>query len=45
MQLYQLGPGNWLARKRRRVYSIPAGVIVYGQRLPRHRTILGGGLR
>jgi len=38
-------PGGVLARKRRRVYSIPAGVIVYGQRLPRHRTILGGGLR
>lgn len=45
MQLYQLGPGNWLARKRRRVYSIPATPVVYGQRIPRHRTILGGGLR
>jgi hypothetical protein len=32
-------------RKRRRVYSIASGVIVYGQRIPRHRTIIGGGLR
>ena len=45
LQLYQLGPGNWLARKRQRVYSITAAPVVYGQRLPRHRTILGGGLR
>lgn len=43
--LYQTGPGGWLARKRRRVYSIPSGAIVYAQRLPRHRTIIGGGLR
>lgn len=44
--LHNLGPGSgWLARKRRRVYSIPSGAIVYGQRIPRHRTILGGGLR
>jgi len=43
--LYQAGPGDWLKRKRRRVYSIPSGVVVYGQRIPRHRTILGGGLR
>ena len=37
--------GEWLKRKRRRVYSITAAPVVYGQRLPRHRTILGGGLR
>jgi len=43
--LYQAGPGDWLARRRRRVYSIPSGAIVYAQRLPRHRTIIGGGLR
>jgi len=43
--IYNLGRGGMLRRRRRRVYSIPAGVIVYGQRLPRHRTILGGGLR
>ena len=37
--------GEWLARKRRRVYSITAAPVVYGQRIPRHRTIIGGGLR
>ena len=45
LQLHQLGPGGWLKRRRRRVYSIASGVIVYGQRIPRHRTIIGGGLR
>ena len=44
-QLYRLGPGGWLARKRRRVYSLATASVVYGQRLSRHRTILGGGLR
>ena len=39
------GRGVGLERKRRRVYSIPTGAIVYAQRLPRHRTIIGGGLR
>jgi len=43
--VYQSGPGGWLARKRRRVYSVTAAPVVYGQRLSRHRTILGGGLR
>jgi hypothetical protein len=43
--LYQSGPGGWLARKRRRVYSVTAAPVVYGRRLSRHRTILGGGLR
>jgi len=37
--------GRRLTGRTRRVYSIPSGVIVYGQRIPRHRTILGGGLR
>ena len=37
--------GMGLERKRRRVYSIAAAPVVYGQRLSRHRTILGGGLR
>jgi hypothetical protein len=45
MQLWLSGPGEWLGRKRRRVYSIPSGAIVYSRRLSRHRTILGGGLR
>jgi len=45
MQLWLSGPGEWLARKRRRVYLSTAAPVVYGQRLPRHRTILGGGLR
>lgn len=37
--------GIGLTRKRRRVYSVTAAPVVYGQRIPRHRTILGGGLR
>jgi hypothetical protein len=45
MQLWRSGPGEWLGRKRRRVYSIAAAPVVYGQRIPRHRSILGGGLR
>lgn len=43
--LYQTGPGGWLARRRRRVYSLATASVVYGRRLSRHRTILGGGLR
>jgi hypothetical protein len=40
-QLYQLGPGGWLARKRRRVYSIPAGPAFKAAWATRATTIAG----
>ena len=41
MQLWLSGPGEWLARKRRRVYSIPAGPAFKAAWATRATTIAG----